>query len=161
MNEKFGEARSSRRKIKSLLAQVSRTSKVHRRQVPFGSAGFIVFAAYKVPARGTILNGSELGHREVASLARPRYVYRGIPAKHIGRRVYRVYRPFLNFKRNKRVSPHRHFRRMVAEATIFSSFFQSSIADLGGAPCSRGSTWLCVQSPRDLTDFSSISFFIP
>lgn len=33
---------------------------IHGRQVPFGSAAFIVLKLHKVPTRGTILNGIEL-----------------------------------------------------------------------------------------------------
>lgn len=118
-------AHSSRRKIKSLFAQVSRTSEVpFGRQVPFSLAGFIVLAAYKVPARGTILNGSELRPCEVASLAklnvRGMYMYSGA-SRATAYRSLSTYVPSLNFKKNKGTSSRRDFRRMVAEATFFQS----------------------------------------
>lgn len=138
VNDKFGERIAAGEKIKSLLAQVSRTSEVpFGRQVPFSLAGFIVLAAYKVPARGTILNGSEakalrgcvFGEAEVCICTR------GHPERrHIGLSTY-IYIPSLNFKKNKGISSRRDFRRMVAEATTFfnrASSWKARVWDLPG-----------------------------
>lgn len=66
------------------------------RQVPFSLAGFIVLAAYKMPVRGTFLNGSELRPREVASLTWPCCVriymyFRGLSRT----KVYKVYTTYM------------------------------------------------------------------
>jgi len=111
--------------------QVSRSSKVpFGRQVPFSLAGFIVLAAYKVPARGTILNGSELRPREVASLARCVCMYSGASRKKTHKtsavcvHSY-VYGPSLKFKKNKGTSSRRRFS---SHGRRSNDFFQSRMA---------------------------------
>lgn len=59
MNDKFARVHGQGEKSKVLLRRCPRAERyIHGRQVPFGSAGFILLAAHKVPVRGAILNGS-------------------------------------------------------------------------------------------------------
>lgn len=56
---KFAKVHGQGEKSKVFLRRCPQTERyIHGRQVPFGSAGFIVLTAHKVPTRGTILNGS-------------------------------------------------------------------------------------------------------
>lgn len=127
-------------KIKSLLACrcPERRMYIHGRQVPFGSAAFIVLKLHKVPTRGTILNGIELRptRLRVFDDAKP---CTGLPPKTHVHRVYictyvhthisSVYvrmcvhrdRSLLKFKRNKGSGeyPSRDFHAPLARATTF------------------------------------------
>lgn len=60
MNDKFAKVHGRGEKSKVFLRRCPGAERyVHGgRQVPFGSAGFIVLEAHKVPAREEILNGS-------------------------------------------------------------------------------------------------------